>query len=58
MRQDVINQERGNALLALCFVAWYVEIPQRARAVGVLMPPGGFLDVVASHIGGAAFRFG
>ena len=35
------------ALLALGFVAWYVEIPQRARAVGVLMPPDGFLDVVA-----------
>lgn len=35
------------ALLALGFVAWYVEIPQRVRAVGVLMPPDGFLDVVA-----------
>ena len=40
-----------SALLALGFVAWYVEIPQRARAVGVLMPPGGFLDVVADAPG-------
>jgi membrane fusion protein len=39
------------ALLAFGFVAWYVEIPQRARAVGVLMPPGGFLDVVADAPG-------
>lgn len=39
------------ALLALGFVAWYVEIPQRARAVGVLMPPNGFLDVVADAPG-------
>jgi len=39
------------ALLVLGFVAWYVEIPQRASAVGVLMPPGGFLDVVADAPG-------
>ncbi len=39
------------ALLMLGFVAWYVEIPQRARAVGVLMPPDGLLDVVASAPG-------
>jgi len=39
------------ALLVLGFAAWYVEIPQRARAVGVLMPPGGFLDVVADAPG-------
>ena len=42
------------ALLALGFVAWYVEIPQRARAVGVLMPPGGLLDVVANAPGRVA----
>ena len=40
-----------SALLALGFVAWYVEIPQRASAIGVLMPPGGFLDVVADAPG-------
>ena len=39
------------AILLLGFVAWYVEIPQRARAVGVLMPPDGLLDVVASTSG-------
>jgi membrane fusion protein len=36
------------AMLLLGFVAWYVEVPQRTRAVGVLMPPGGLLDVVAT----------
>jgi len=40
-----------SALLVLGFVAWYVEVPQRARAAGVLMPPGGFLDVVADAPG-------
>ena len=35
------------ALLLLGLAAWYVEIPQRARAVGVLMPPDGLLDVIA-----------
>ena len=39
------------AIALLGFVAWYVEIPQRARAVGVLMPPDGLLDVVASAPG-------
>jgi membrane fusion protein len=39
------------ALLMLGFVAWYVEIPQRARAVGVLMPPNGLLDIVANAPG-------
>jgi membrane fusion protein len=42
------------ALLALGFVAWYVEIPQRVRAVGVLMPPDGLLDIVASAPGRVA----
>jgi membrane fusion protein len=42
------------ALLALGFVAWYVEIPQRARAVGVLMPPDGLLDIVATVPGRVA----
>lgn len=39
------------SVLLLGLVAWYVEIPQRARAVGVLMPPDGLLDVVASGPG-------
>jgi membrane fusion protein len=39
------------ALLALGSVAWYVEIPQRARAVGVLMPPHGLLDIIANTPG-------
>jgi membrane fusion protein len=42
------------ALLTLGFVGWYVEIPQRARAVGVLMPPDGLLDIVASAPGRVA----
>ena len=37
-------------LLAFGFVAWYVKIPQRVRAVGVLMPPDGFLDEATSHL--------
>lgn len=41
------------AISLLGFAAWYVEIPQRARAVGVLMPPGGFLNVVAGATGRA-----
>jgi len=39
------------SMLLLGFVAWTVEIPQRARAVGVLMPPHGLLDVVATAAG-------
>jgi len=39
------------ALGALGSVSWIVEIPQRTRAVGVLMPVGGMLDVVASRSG-------
>jgi len=42
------------AMLLLGFVAWYVEIPQRARAVGVLMPPDGLLDIVANGSGRVA----
>ena len=42
------------SVLLLGFVAWYVEIPQRARAVGVLMPPNGLLDIVASAPGRVA----
>lgn len=39
------------SMLLLGFVAWTVEIPQRVRAVGVLMPPHGLLDVVATAAG-------
>ena len=38
-------------LLLLGFAAWLVEVPQRAQAVGVLMPPGGFVRVVATQAG-------
>ena len=41
------------AISLLGFATWYVEIPQRTRAIGVLMPPGGFLDVVAGTTGRA-----
>ena len=42
------------ALLSLCLLAtalYLIEIPLRARAVGVLMPPGGILDVASSSHG-------
>ncbi len=42
------------ALLLLGLVAWLVEVPQRARAVGVLMPPDGLLDIIASVPGRVA----
>lgn len=39
------------ALVTLGYVAWCVEIPQRTRAVGILMPPDGLLEIVASMSG-------
>jgi len=39
------------SLFALVATAIIVEVPQRAKAVGILMPPGGFLDVVAAEAG-------
>ncbi len=42
------------ALALLGLVAWCVEIPQRARAVGVLMPQDGLLEVVANVPGRVA----
>lgn len=39
------------AVLLLGFSAWLVEVPQRAHAVGVLMPPDGFVRIVAAHAG-------
>ncbi len=39
------------AVLLLGLSAWLVEVPQRAHAVGVLMPPDGFVRIVAAHAG-------
>lgn len=39
------------AAVSLAGAAVFVEVPQRAQAVGVLMPPEGFLDVVAAESG-------
>lgn len=39
------------SMLLLGVAAWTVEVPQRVRAVGVLMPPAGVLDIVASAAG-------
>lgn len=40
-----------SVLLLLGFATWLVEVPQRVQAVGVLMPPGGFVRVVAMQAG-------
>ena len=42
------------SMLLLGLVAWTVEVPQRVRAVGVLMPPDGIHDVVATAPGRVA----
>lgn len=39
------------ALLLLCLAAFIVEVPQRTRAVGVLMPRDGFMKIVAGDAG-------
>lgn len=39
------------ALAGLIVVGGIVEVPQRSRAVGVLMPAGGMLDAVATRAG-------
>jgi membrane fusion protein len=39
------------ALLMLCVAAFIVEVPQRTRAVGVLMPMDGFMKIVATDAG-------
>jgi membrane fusion protein len=39
------------ALTMLGLAAFIVEVPQRTRAVGVLMPPDGFMKVVAAESG-------
>jgi membrane fusion protein len=39
------------ALLLLCVAAFIVEVPQRTRAVGVLMPLDGFMKIVATDAG-------
>lgn len=38
-------------VVALVLAAFIVEVPQQARAVGVLMPAGGLIDVVATDSG-------
>jgi membrane fusion protein len=40
-----------SALLLLCLAAFIVEVPQRTRAVGVLMPLDGFMRIVATDAG-------
>jgi membrane fusion protein len=40
-----------SVLLLLGFATWLVEVPQRVQAVGVLMPPGGFVRIVATQAG-------
>lgn len=40
-----------SAVLLLGLAAWLVEVPQRVQAVGVLMPPGGFVRIVAAQAG-------
>jgi membrane fusion protein len=39
------------ALVSLGAAAYIVEVPQRTRAVGVLMPPQGFMKIVAAEAG-------
>jgi membrane fusion protein len=39
------------SVLALALAGWLVEVPQRANAVGVLMPPDGFVRLVAPIAG-------
>ena len=39
------------AVTGLTVVGFVVEVPQRSRAVGVLMPVGGMLDAVATRAG-------
>lgn len=45
------------ALILLCLAAFIVEVPQRTAAVGVLMPPEGFLKIVAAD-GGQVVQVG
>lgn len=40
-----------STVLLLGLAAWLVEVPQRVQAVGVLMPPGGFVRIVATQAG-------
>lgn len=39
------------SLMLLGATAYFVEVPQRTRAIGVLMPSGGLLNVVATDTG-------
>lgn len=38
-------------MVCMALAAWLVEVPQRTRAVGVLMPPDGFVRIVAPQRG-------
>ena len=38
-------------IMLLASALWIVEVPFRINAIGMLMPPGGFLDVVAPEAG-------
>jgi membrane fusion protein len=40
-----------STLLLLGLATWLVEVPQRVQALGVLMPPGGFVRVVTAQAG-------
>lgn len=40
-----------SSVVLLALASWLVEVPQRTRAVGVLMPPGGFVRIVAPQSG-------
>jgi membrane fusion protein len=39
------------SLIVLAAVVYIVEVPQRTRAIGVLMPAGGLLNVIATDTG-------
>jgi membrane fusion protein len=39
------------SIVLLATAAYIVEVPQRTRAIGVLMPAGGLLKVIATDTG-------
>lgn len=42
------------AIMLLVSAFWIIEVPSRINASGMLMPPGGFLDIVAPETGQVA----
>ena len=42
------------AIMLLASAFWIIEVPSRINASGMLMPPGGFLDIVAPETGQVA----